>query len=342
MAEGHERMIRRVRSRGKGACISRRVLGGIWAALLLVPALLQAQFSGPAPGPGTPINPPSTLTTDTAILYPVAREIYLGVGDLIGVRLFGTTDYAPPMRVALDGTIQLPLIGLVPVGGLALHDAEGLIARKLVDAGMYRDPQVSITLTESPTQIVTVSGEMHSVVPVYGQKRLLDVLAAAGGLPATASHRISIDRPGVPQPIVVDLGPDPMQSKAANVPVFARDTVIVSKIGVVYVLGAFSRQGAIPLQRDTPLTLMQVASLAGGAGFEGRFNDLRLVRSNGLGRTVVEVDIKKVLNGKAPDPVLQADDIVYLPSTAVKSLIKVGGIGVILGVVSTLIYASQL
>jgi polysaccharide export outer membrane protein len=87
---------------------------------------------------------------------------------------------------------------------------------------------------------------------------------------------------------------------------------------------------------------MQVAALGGGAGFEGRFSDLRIVRSNGTGRTVVKVDIKKVLNGKEPDPVLQADDIVYLPSNAVKSLIKVGGIGVILGVVSTLIYASQI
>jgi polysaccharide export outer membrane protein len=309
--------------------------------MLLLPAGMQAQFSGPAPGPGTPINPPLAVTTDMAILYPGAREVHLAVGDLIGVHLFGATDYLPSTRVALDGTIQLPLIGLVQVAGLGLHDAEALIAQKLMDAGMYRDPQVTISLTESPNQIVTVTGEVHMVVPIYGEKRLLDVLAAAGGLPVTASHRITIDRPGVPEPIVVDLGPDPMKSKMANVPVFARDTVIVSRIGVVYVLGAFQKQGAIPLQPNTPLTLMQVAALGGGPGFEAKYNDLRIVRSNGLGRTVVQVDIKKVMNGKEPDPVLQADDIVFLPSNTLKAAIKVGGIGVLLGVVSTLLYIAR-
>jgi len=102
--------------------------------------------------------------------------------------------------------------------------------------------------------------------------------------------------------------------------------------------GAFSRQGAVPLDQATPLTLLQVASLSGGINFEGRYADLRLIRTVGTERKVVKVDIKKVRNGRAPDPVLQANDIVFLPTDAMKATMKNLGVGGVLGIVS-LLYA---
>ncbi|MEO6816018.1 MAG: SLBB domain-containing protein, partial [Edaphobacter sp.] len=222
-----------------------------------------------------------------------------------------------------------------------LHQAESLIAQRLKSAGMYRDPQVTIQLTEAPNQVVTVTGEVHGVIPVEGRKRLFDVLSAAGGLPATASHFITIDRPGIAQPIVIDLGADPAKSSSSNVPVFPGDTVIVARVGVVYLLGAFKNQGAIPIQQNSPLTLMQVAALGGGPGFEGKLADLRIIRTEGLNRKVVRVDIKKVMDGKAPDPVLQADDIVLLPTSAMKAAIKGGGLGTLVGLGSLLVIATQ-
>ena len=318
----------------------------------------QAQFNGPAPGASTVINPPVTITTDPAILYPGHRDVYLGSGDILTVHIFGSGDYTPTARVGLDGKIQLPLIGSVEVGGLTTHKAEDLIAQTLINAGMYRDPQVSIQIVESPNLIATVVGELHGIVPILGERRLFEVLAAVGsgggggtgagttvvvgggGLPASASHVITINRPGVAEPIVIDLGTDPAKSSLADIPIFPRDTIIVPRIGVVYLLGAFKTQGAIPLQQNSPLTLMKVAALIGGAGFEGKTEDLRIIRSVGLSRQVVRVDLKKVLYGKAPDPVLQADDIIFLPSSAWKAAIKSGGIGTLLGIVSILLVAA--
>jgi polysaccharide export outer membrane protein len=89
------------------------------------------------------------------------------------------------------------------------------------------------------------------------------------------------------------------------------------------------------------MTLMKMAALAGGAGFEGKTDDLRIIRSVGLTRQVVRVDIKKVIDGRAPDPVLQADDIVFLPTSPMKAVIKSGGIGSLLGIVSILLVAAQ-
>ncbi|CAN5702061.1 hypothetical protein BH10ACI4_BH10ACI4_38600 [soil metagenome] len=310
-------------------------------ALMALAGGARAQFSGPALDLSTPMNHKLVPTTDPAILYPSAREIVIGQGDLLTIHLYGMADYAPTVRVALDGTIQLPLIGGVAVDGLSLHEAQDLIAKRLSDAGMYRNPQISIQLVESPNEIVTITGEMHGVFPVAGGKRLYDVLAGAGGIPPTASHTVVIHRPGIAEPIVVDMGTDPALSNNANVPLFPRDTVVISRVGVVYLLGAFKLQGAIPITQNSPLTLMQLAALGGGAGFEGKFDDLRIIRTTGTERSVVQVDIKKVMRGQAPDPILQADDIVFLPSSAIKAAIKVGGLSTLLGVASVLVYSFQ-
>ena len=335
---------------------------GAWliVVLLLVMVLsgsAAAQFSGPALGVSTQVNPPVTITTDPAILYPANRDVYLWHDDLITVHLFGSSEYGPTTRVGLDGTIQLPLVGSVQVEGLTLHQAQDLIAQKLVSAGMYRDPQVSIQIMESPNQTATVIGELHGLVAIIGERRLYDVLAAVGGgggfssttttvvvggggLPATASHVITINRPGVAQPITVDMGTDPAKSTEANIPIFPRDTIVVSRVGVVYLLGAFKTQGAVPLSQNSPMTLMKVAALTGGTGFEGKQGDLRIIRSVGTGRQVVRVDLKKIINGQAPDPVLQPEDIVFLPSSSMKAAIKNGGIGTLLGIVSILLVSS--
>jgi polysaccharide biosynthesis/export protein len=333
--------------------------GWLTFAMFLVMALsgsAMAQFSGPALGISTPVNPPVTITTDPAILYPANRDVSLWHDDLITIHLYASADYLPTVRVGLDGMIQLPLIGSVQVEGLTVHQAQDLIAKKLIGAGMYRDPQVTIQITESPNQTATVIGELHGIVAIIGERRLYDVLAAVGaggfsttattvvvgggGLPNTASHVITINRPGVAQPITIDLGTNPEKSAEANIPIFPRDTIVVPRVGVVYLLGAFHTQGAIPLAQNSPMTLMKVAALTGGSGFEGKQNDLRIIRSVGTGRQVIRVDLKKVVNGQAPDPVLQAEDIIFLPTNSMKAAIKSGGIGTLLGIVSILLVAT--
>ncbi len=315
---------------------------GTLLSLLCLAHALPAQFSGPAPLPSPLRNTPMQLTTDPAVLFPGEREVELGPGDQVAVRIFDAPDYVTTTRVSLDGTVQIPLAGVIHVGGLSVQRAEELIALHLRQAGMFRNPQVTIELLESPNQIITVIGEVHAVVPALGgHKRLYDVLAAAGGLPNTASHLVAINRPGQAEPILIDLGPDPARSNRGDIPVFARDTIVVSRVGVVYVLGAFKVQGAIPIQPSTPLTLMQATALGGGAGFEGKFDDLRIVRTVGLERRVIRVDIKKVERGQAPDPVLQADDVIFLPSSVLRAAIKSGGINLLLSSVSVLFYAAN-
>ena len=301
----------------------------------------QAGSNATATSAQTPASTASPLT-NPSMLYP-GEDFKLSPGDLIAVSVFQEPDYQRTVRISADGTAELPFIGSVPLEGLSVHEAQDRIADRLRTGQFYRDPEVILQVLDTVNGSVLITGEVHAIVPVSTERSLRDVLLTAGGLPATASHTIKIVRTGLADPIVVDLGTDLASSTAANIPIRPHDIIQISRASVVYVLGAFARQGAVPLDQASPLTLLQLAALAGGINFEGRYDDLRLIRTvmvNGKpDRKVVDVDIKKIRDGKAVDPILQADDIVFLPTDEMKAALKSVGSGGVIGIVSILIAA---
>jgi polysaccharide biosynthesis/export protein len=321
---------------GGGAQTGTQPMGGQSTAQTTAPqsgvtgGVSNSGAQGVGTGPSTfqaPAHP--VVTTDRNLLFPAGRDVELTYGDQISVRIYGDTEYSPVVRIGTDGKVLLPLIGVVNLKNLGINAAEELIASRLRDAGMFKDPQVIVQLLDGPSAFVTIIGETHGVIPITGPRRLLDVLAAAGGLPATASHIVTIERTGQPA-LIVDLGNDPQSSEMANVPIFPGDTVVVAHLGVVYIVGEFKTQGAIPLTSGSALTLLQATALSGGPVYDAKYDDLRLIRTNGDQRTVVKLDIHKVLYGKSPDPILQAGDIIFLPSSTLKQAIQSGGVNALL------------
>ncbi len=292
----------------------------------------EAQYNGPP----TNLDRSGNVipTADQTSLYPNTPDTLLASGDLLTIRLFGDTDYNVNVRVGVDGTVLMPLIGIVNLQGLSITAAEELIAHKLETAGMYKNPQVLLQISEGPNAIITVAGEMHAVVPVIGARSLYAVLASGGGLPNSASRTVTILRPGKADPISVDIGNDPMHSAAGNLPIFPGDTVVVSRIGVVYILGEFRSPGVIPLTNYGPLTLTQVTALVGGPVFDAKYNELHIIRTVGDHRTVSTLNIKDVLYGRRPDPIIQPNDIIFLPPSTLKASVANGSLGSILGVIS--------
>jgi polysaccharide export outer membrane protein len=331
------------------------LMGGVTHPLL-------AQFSGPAltlPAQAPGIETPTPLAN---IPEPRPQDIVISPGDVLTIHLFGSTEFVPVVKVSADGFVQLPLIEPLRLSGLTVEHGENAIAARLKAAGMYKDPQITIEITAAPNQFATVTGELHALVPLNGVRRLLDVLALASsggggetastagnvgfsgggsssGFPLSASHVVTIIRQGQPTPIVVDLGTDPLKAGDANIVIQPHDLIVLSRVGSVYVVGAFAKQGAIPLDQNSPLTLMQATSLAGGVGFEGRYEDLRIIRTEGLERKLVRVDIKHILRGEAPDPILQANDIVFLPTNAIKAALKSNGLSLLTNIADVAILA---
>ena len=68
------------------------------------------------------------------------------------------------------------------------------------------------------------------------------------------------------------------------------------------------------------LTVLKVMALAGGANRTAKLSGTRIIRKGSNGLTETRVQLKKMLEAKAPDVPMQADDILFVPSSSRKVL----------------------
>ncbi len=323
-------------------CAFTRGIGGSIVPLALVVAMMlpaavgYAQFQGPAPTRADSPNPDNKGLVERAPSEVLpGGPIVLHPGDGINVSVYGVPDYKIAARIAGDGNVDLPLIGSTHVAGLTVEQAQRLVAQKLIDGEMIISPDVLISVADSNVDIIGVMGEVNSprAIPAFAPMSLFDALSAAGGLKADASHSISILRKGVNEPLLVVLNSNPANAVEQNIPLYPGDRVIVPRTGVVYVVGAVLHSGAYPITPDTPLTLTQVVTLAGNVGFQAAPTETRIIRTTGAKRREIRVNLSRINDGKDPDPILQNDDIVMIPTNIIKAAIKGGGVGIAIGLV---------
>jgi polysaccharide export outer membrane protein len=285
-----------------------------------------AQFVSPAPT--TPGIGNSTVSAPALIqrLRSEHPELRFVPDDIISVQVYKVKEFGIRARVDQAGFIQLPLVGNVRVQGLTNTEAKQQIAEVLRSSGMIKEPQVTLFLEESPSRYISVSGSVAKPgrFPAFGDQTLLGVLAAAGGLTADAGHIVTVLRPGFEGPVTLAVSADSKTASEIDVPLFAGDTVMVPKSGVVYLVGALRNQGVFPLKGSTPLTVAQAIAVGGGAGFEALLSQVHLVRTMPGMRTDTVVDVNKIRAGRVPDPALQPDDIVFVPTSQMKASVKGG------------------
>ena len=287
------------------------------------------------------------------LLHEVAPEVVLATDDVITVQVFQVKDFGFQQRIARDGSVQFPLIGKVHLAGKTVQEAENELASLLKTGGFLQDPQVSLGVVAQPSSLITVSGNVvkPSVIPAFGVRTIADCISEAGGLieytpsasvaSSLGSKVVTLIRPSLKEPVTITLGSDLKNAKYGRIPVFAGDEIHVEKAGVVYAVGAFKTQGAFPLKSSVPTTVLQLAALAGGVGFEGDRGDAHLIRNEDGKRVIVDVDISAILKGKAADVDLQAEDILFVPTNMMKAAIKGGGSGLIVSMASAYLYYSR-
>lgn len=301
---------------------------------LALPGL--GQYAGPAPTKRDSPNPDNKgLMLRAPEEIRAGHPLVLHPGDLIQVSVYGVPDYKPKVRIMGNGDVDLPLIGTVHLADLTVEQAQQTVAQKLIASQMILNPDVLISVEDSMVDIIGVMGEVYSpkAIPAFAPMSLLDAISSAGGLKPEASHSISILRKGEAMPLLVVLDSNPAHAMEQNIPLYAGDRVIVPRTGVVYVEGAVLHAGAFGISPNTPMTLIQAVTLAGNPGYQAATGDTRIIRTTGATRREIPVNLGKVLNGKAPDPVLQSDDIVLIPTSNIKGAIKGGGIGIALGLI---------
>lgn len=261
------------------------------------------------------------LVLSTGILAQTAPpgSYRIGPRDLIDIKVFEVPELNLGLRVADDGTINLPLVGAVAAQGLTETElAERL--RSILEAKYVQRASVAVQVREFRSRPISVIGAVRQPgnLAFSGKWSLLDALSAAGGLADNHGGEIFILRRaqnGLSDQVVVSV--HDLMIKAdpdVNIPIFADDLINVppSVQVTVYCLGEVARPGAVTFQSVERISVLTTIARAGGLT-ERASSTIILRTKNAAGKEQeVQLDYKKILRGKEEDRLLKAGDILIV------------------------------
>ncbi|MEZ6089670.1 MAG: SLBB domain-containing protein [Pirellulaceae bacterium] len=271
----------------------------------------------------------------------------LAVGDAVtlsiatGVERGGNPEWT--LRVAEDGTLNVPLVGPVLVAGLKLTDAERAVAAEAVNRGVYVSPNVTMQMEQRRSNRVTVMGAVVKPqtyeLPV-GASDLMTAISMAEGFTDDANTTVQVRHPPgsgaklsaafqnrqvafngqaaippVPDQFEIDL------NRINEVPMPHRQLVDGSVLVVeekpdrfVNVMGLVRSPDAIEMPKDEDMKLLDAISQAGGLS-ESLANRVTVIRKRGDEDIVIETSIREAKQGGAANLVLAPNDLVSVEET---------------------------
>jgi polysaccharide export outer membrane protein len=255
--------------------------------------------------------------------YQLPMAAPIGPGDTLDVSEYHLPEFHSDVRVSQRGTVTLPMVSEIQVGGMDEQGAAQAIDAALLAQGMLLHPQVSVVVTAYVGQDVSVLGEVArpGVYPYTLHHRLLDVISAASGLAPNAGRLVNVfkrDDPKTPHPVVLDpSGTDTLTDH--NPELSPGDTVQVSRAGLVYVIGDVARPGGFPVDPVQGLTVVRALTLAWGQTQNASSKAL-LIREQKGGRTLTTLNLRRMLHGEDPDQPIRDGDILFVPDSMAKNL----------------------
>jgi polysaccharide export outer membrane protein len=149
-----------------------RRLRGLALVTLLLPFLMHRSVAW------AQVDPES----EAASPFAVGDSYHIQGGDQIAIAIDDDPTLAQSITVLDDGTIDLPLVGSLNIGGLSPQQAAHAIALRL--APYMRRPQVVVSIVKEGALEVTVLGDVKTPgkYELRSQGRVLDAIAAAGGV----------------------------------------------------------------------------------------------------------------------------------------------------------------
>jgi len=307
--------------------------------LLFILPLTNASAQQPAssqtdPYSQAPTSPPSTSTSGSvsgSVVTSRLRKgnptelgptVRIGPGDELDISVFGLPELSQHDRMGTSGDVSLPLIGNLHLAGLSSEEAQALIERRLADGHFVNNPHVSVNVKEYTTEGISLMGEVNrpGVYSALGSYRLLDLIETAGGLTIKAGKTVTVAHRDDPEhPRTLTLSNDAAKAAENNIELFPGDTIVVSKAGIVYVVGEVIRPGGFVME-DNRITASQVLAMAAGPTQGAKLNGTLLIRRSPEGLKDIPVPLKSLLQSKIPDMELQPDDIVWVPASKAKAI----------------------
>jgi polysaccharide export outer membrane protein len=315
--------------------------GKLYAAqLALSLALVSFGLSGRAGAQQVAVTPAAGAQTTSAVT-PVIKatdtRYRIGPGDMLDIRVFNRPQFSrDAVRVDSSGLIRMPLIeGEIRAACLTESELAAEITRRYQE--YLREPQVDVFIKEYNSQPVAVIGAVRlpSRFQLTRRVRLLELLTFAGGLADNAGRSVQVVHTGVGASC--ELSPENEATSGldnyelretlkgaemANPFVQPGDVVSIPEAEEVFVVGNVFQPARIPLKEQ--ITVTRAIAMAGGVKPDTKKDKIRIVRQlpGTIDKKEIFVDLRAVDKHQAEDVVLLAGDIVDVPESSGKKLLK--------------------
>jgi polysaccharide export outer membrane protein len=274
--------------------------------------------------------PPSVAPTAEQDRYRI------GPGDVLDIRIFNRPNLSREgVRVEGNGMFRMPLIEREIQ---AACKTEGELAKEIstLYARYYKNLQVDVFIKEYHSKQVAIIGAVNeqSRFELQRRVRLLELLTYAHGPSPKAGQTINVVHSTAPSfcrtanddEIAAfasyKLSDTLMGDPKANPYLEAGDIVTVPDADQIYVVGNVYTPLTIPLKE--PITLSRAIAMAGGAKQDTKKDKIRVVRQEpgSLAKTEIIVDLAAIEKKRAEDLSLMPNDIVDVPLSTGKSLLR--------------------
>jgi polysaccharide biosynthesis/export protein len=243
----------------------------------------------------------------------------INAGDQLNVQVFGEPTLTQTVTVLDDGSIEYPLIGKVAVGGKTPPQAADTIKTALLK--YVKHPIVTVALSQVGENNVLVLGNIKTPgkYEVRSGARLSDAIAAAGGLGTTNGDypkaRVTEDN-GVNHEVSLQ---ELLVEGKSNLNVALSNNAIVYIEGPlpiqIEVVGAVDHPGYYQVHQGDRLSVA-IAEAGTSANAKSDLNHVTISRDIAGKPEKEQVNMYQALQGgdrAHSDPVLQKDDVVYVP-----------------------------
>ena len=263
----------------------------------------------------------------------------IGPGDVLEVRVARAPELSrDAVRVDQGGNIRMPMLDNdIPAACLTEAELAQGIAKLYLK--YKRDPHVDVFVKEFQSQPVAVIGAVHNPAQfkLQRQVQLLELISLVGGPTETAGQTIQIVHGSAGLTCEQSATASITESGAfttynleetlrgaaeANPVVRPGDIVSVPLADQVFVIGNVMKPSAIPLRE--PLTVSKAIAMVGGTAPNTKKDKVRVIRqvAGANQKQEIIVDLTAVEKNRAQDVALIANDVIDVPVSGTKRLLR--------------------
>ncbi|MFN0083858.1 MAG: polysaccharide biosynthesis/export family protein [Blastocatellia bacterium] len=300
--------------------------------------------------PAAPVAVPELPSKD--ILGDPGKDYLIAPGDLIEIKIEDAPEISRNYQVGASGSFEMQFIGRIAAKGRTTDELARLIADKLRAEEYLKQPNVTINVTQFNGRTFFIQGAINKpgFYELISKPSLLTMISLAGGLNENHGSTAFIIRKSksaaAPQIVSTAADQQTQTPKSESEPALESeyellrinlaalyrgrfdenftlepgDIVNIPRADVFFVSGEVQAPGSFSLKEGT--TLRQAISLAQGLTFKARAGQSVIFREDAdTGkRKEIRLDISAVMNGKAEDIPILANDVIIIPNSRTKSV----------------------